>query len=313
MKKLVDLQVPKVKGGLSNVENQTEKKPDLVTRIKEAREDALVEKAVTQVFGLDNKAEAAEKPESLASQIVTKSMETQTTLIKQMGEDTKELKKEVDAANKSASEMQYALLSQQLTQIQTAQAKADESAKAALGAGAPKDAFGFYAQVKGELEKLTSKVTTPAAVTQTGMSDETQMRRKELELEQQRVLAQITSDNTKAQQEFSLKLAEFQDNKEIRRMEYADKKSFRTEGLQGVTDLVAAIGAGITQQGGPTEEDTEVAMEHPTKVGASKDKGAYINSFKCSLCGGEVPVNDGQEMATCPNPECNASFTIKDK
>ena len=310
-KEIVDLQVPAPKG-VEKVTTPEEKKKTVAERITAVEEDAMVLEATKKAHG---GGEGGGGPvESLATQIVTKSMDTQTKLIETMGTNTKELEKKVDAANESAATMQFQLLQQQMGQLQQAQKKTDDSAKEALGAGAPKSAFEHYNSVKGELEKLVSavKAAEPAPQPQQGMSDSTQIRLKELEMDQQRVLAQITADNTRAQNAFNLKLAEFQDNKEIRRMEYQDKKGFRTEGMQGVTDLVAALGAGLEKNGRPVNQGDTGTSE---KVAGSEEAemGAYISSFKCAVCGEDVPVQAGKGTAICPNPECNAGFTIKDK
>ncbi len=315
-KEIVNLNVPKVKG-VSTVTNPGNEKKGFAQELLETTQEAVKTKAAAQVLGIDIapaapvSKEVETKEDPLATQIVTKSMETQTRLIENMEKQTFELQKEVKAANQSASEMQFALLQQQLTQIQTAQAKTDESAKAALGAGAPKSAFEHYNSVKGELQKLISDLPQQRAeAAPAGMSDATTIRLKELEFEQSRALAQITADNTRAQQAFNLQLAEFSDNKELKRMEYQDKRAFRQEGLAGITDLVSAIGQGIKEGGGPGVE-TEETTATPKKVAEGADMGAFISSFQCSVCGTEVGVKEGDETAKCPNSECNAGFTIK--
>ncbi|KKN52927.1 hypothetical protein LCGC14_0607280 [marine sediment metagenome] len=314
MRKLVDVEVPKPKG-VEEVTAPEEKKKSVGERIAAAREDAIVLEATEKAHGLGTGSGAGPQ-ESLAVQIVTNSMKQQENAVKDMKDNEKELQNEIKEANAAVGTMQATMMQDLLTRIEKAQTKLDESAKVAQGTGAPISAFDGYKQVKGELSTLVAELVKdrPAAEAQhgQGMSDATQIKLKELEMEQTRALSQITADNTRAQNEFNLKLAEFQDTKEIRRMEYADKKNFRTEGLQGVTDIVAAIGAGIKTEGGPGNPG-DTATEKQPSGGEEAEMGAYINSFKCSVCGVDVPVQEGKGTAMCPNPECNAGFTIKDK
>lgn len=309
MKELVNVNVPKPKG-VEEVKAPEEKKRTVGERIIEAEEDALVHEATKKAHGL-GEGSGGQEP-SIQTQIVTNAMNMQTKAIENMDKRAGVLEGEIKIANKAASDMQFQLLQQQLTILQEAQQKSNEAAKEAQAAGAPKDAFGYYIQVRDHLEELVKKVTpskeeAAAATQKPGMSDATQIRLKELELQQQQVLAQITADNTRAREQFQLQMAEFTDNKEIRHLEYQDKKHFREEGLHGVTDLVEAIGAGVSQKGGPAGVTTAKPEAEEAEA------GAYISSFKCSVCGGEVPVGEGQTVAQCPNPECGASFQIKAK
>jgi len=311
MKELVNVNVPKPKG-VEEVKAPEEKKKTVGERIAEAEEDAAVLEATKKAHGLGQSGGALPEP-SIQSQIVTNAMNMQTKAIENMDKRAETLEGEIKIANKAASDMQFQLLQQQLTILQEAQVKSNEAAKEAMAAGAPKDAFGYYGQVKGELEKLVQSLPKPEATAgHPGMSDATQIRLKELELQQQQVLSQITADNTRAQQQFQIQMLEFADNKEVRRMDYHDKKHFREEGLHGVTDLVAALGAGVSQGGGPGNPG-ETAQETTRKVSEEQEAGAYVSSFTCGVCGGKVSVQDGQEVATCPNPDCNATFAIKAK
>ena len=310
MKELVDVNVPKPKG-VAEVTTPEAKKPDLADRIVEVQEKAIVSKATTEAFGLTGQGGGGEQPESLAVQIVTNSMKQQAEAVKEMKENEKALQENIKEANTAKDTMQTAMLQDMLGRIESAQTKLNDSAKAAQATGAPMSAFEGYKQVKGELSSLVTELTKdkPAAeaVQGQGMSDATRIRLEELALQQQQVLAQITADNTRAREQFTLQMAEFQDNKAVRRLEYEDKKHFREEGLHGVSDLVAALGAGVSGQGGPA--GATAAQPEAEEAEA----GAYVSSFKCGVCGGEVPVEEGQTVAKCPNPSCNASFTIKVK
>ncbi len=313
MKELVNVNVPKPKG-VEEVKAPEEKKKTVGERIIEAEEDALVHEATKKAHGLGPG--SGEQPESLAVQIVTKSMTQQQDAIKTMENDAKELRQDIKAANDAKANMQTAMLQDMLTRIESAQVKLNESTKAAQATGAPVSAFDGYKQVKDELSTLVADIqkTQPSAEAQhPGMSDATQVRLKELELQQQQVLAQITADNTRAHEQFQLQMLEFKDNKDVRHMEYQDKRHFREEGLHGVSDLVAALGAGVSEKGGPGTTSNVETKPGQQSESEEAEAGAYVSSFKCGICGGEVPVQEDATVAKCPNPECNATFTIKAK
>ena len=321
-KEIVNLKVPKVKG-VSTVTNPGNDKKGFAQELLETTQEAVKTKAAAQVLGINLNegasaaaAAAENKDDPLATQIVTNAMNQQTKAIENMDRRADKLEGKVEEANKSVASMQFELLQDQMKQLRQMQIDANEAAKEALAAGAPKDAFGHYNQVKGELETLVKgiKAVEPNPVVQAGMSDATQIRLKELEFRQNQALNQITADNTRAREAFQLQLAEFQDKKELRRLEYQDKRHFREEGIQGVSDIVAALGAGISQSGGPTgTEETMTARPKRGGGGGEEAMGAYVSSFQCSVCNSDVPVAEGELSAKCPNPDCNATFTIKSK
>ncbi len=308
MGKIVDFNFPKPKE-VSNMSQEEKKKVPFAQELIETQQEAIKTKAAAQVLGVDLGADAKKSEDSITTTIVTKAMDTQDKAIQRMESDAKELKDEVKEANQAVANMQWELLNEKLGRIEEAQKKSDESAKNAAAAGAPKDAFGYYNQVKDELGKLVQSLPQkePAPQHGGGMSDATQIRLKELELEQVRILEEIRQENQRANQEFQLKLAEFSDNKELRKMEYEDKRRFRQEGLQGLTDFATAIGASISaERGVPAETSEEVAR--PSRVKTGKEETAYIGAFDCAECGKEVLVTAGQNIATCPG--CGAKYTV---
>lgn len=312
MVKIEDVNVPKP-GEVSTVNKpEQEPKKSLAQELIEDQKEAIRLKATSDALGiqLGSGVKGEEKPESLQSQIVTNAMNTQNKLIEAMDAKTEKLEVKVEEANKSVAAMQFELLQDQVKQLRETQQEAIAAVKEAQAAGAPKDAFGYYSQVSSELEKLVEKIK-PAKEAEgaqhTGMSEATQIKLKELELQQQQVLAQITADNTRAREQFTLQMAEFQDNKDTRKLEYQDKKKFREDGLQGFTDLAAALGAGMSQGG------EAVGRSRRADVSEEAEAGAYVSSFKCEFCGSDVSVAEGQGVAQCSNPECGAQYTIKAK
>ena len=312
MKELVDVNVPKPKG-VGEVKAEETKRRPVGERIAEAREDAIVLEATEKAHGVGQGGGSNQEP-SIQSQIVTNAMNTQNKLIEAMDSKTEKMEVKVEEANKSVASMQFELLQDQMKQLKETQQEAIAAVKEAQAAGAPKDAFGYYSQVSSELEKLVGKIkpakeAAAAATQQPGMSDATQIRLKELELQQQQVLAQITADNTRAHEQFQLQMLEFKDNKDVRHMEYQDKRHFREEGMQGVSDLVNAIGAGVSEKGGPAVSSEGETGAGKQSKGEEAEAGAYVSSFKCGVCSAEVPVEEGQTVAKCP--DCGAGFSIK--
>lgn len=312
MKELVDVNVPKPKG-VAEVTTPEAKKPDLADRIVEVQEKAIVSKATTEAFGLTGQGSGGEQPVSLATQIVTNSMKQTADAVKEMKDNEKGLQNEIKEANAAVGQMQNTMTQDLLNRIEKAQTKLDDSAKSAQATGAPISAFDGYKQVKGELSTLVGEIQKQqpavADAQKAGMSEATQIRLAEIAMQQEQALAQIAADNVAAREVFQLQMLEFKDNKDMRQLEYQDKKRFREDGMQGVTDLVTALGAGVSEKGGPGNQGTTVEEQ----AAGEQEAGAYINSFKCGVCGGEVPVKEGQTVATCPNPECGAGFNIKAK
>ncbi len=314
MAKIEDANVPKPKG-VEEVKVPEANKKTVSDRIVQVQEDALVTEATKQAYGLGGGQGGGEQPESLAVQIVTNSMKQQQEAVKDMKDDTKVLQGELKEANAAVGQMQTVMFQDLLTRIEKAQTKLDASAETAKSTGAPVSAFEGYREVKGELSSLVGEIqkNQPNAETQkTGMSDATQVRLAEIALQQQQVLSQIAADSKRADKQFELQMAEFKDNKDIRLLDYKDKRHFREEGLQGVTDLVAALGAGVSGKGGPgnNPQGDKVTQQSESE---EAEAGAYISSFKCGVCGNDIGVQEGQTVVKCPNPDCGASFTIKAK
>ena len=317
MAKIEDVNVPKP-GEVSTVNKQEpEQKKSLAQELIEDQKEAIRLKATSAALGipLGSGEEGGGQQPSIQSQIVTNAMNAQNKLIENMDAKTEKMEAKVEEANESVSTMRFALLQDQMVQLKETQKEAIAAVKEAQAAGAPKDAFGYYSQVSGELAKLVEKIkpakeAATATSQQPAMSEATQVRLKELELKQQQVLAQITADNTRAREQFQLQMLEFTDNKEIRHLEYQDKTRFRQEGIQGVNDLVAALGAGVSQKGGPGSNPGSTVNEQASE-GKEAEADAYISSFKCGVCAADIPVESGQTVVKCPG--CGAGFSIKAK
>ena len=155
----------------------------------------------------------ARKEAPLATQIVLKAMDMQEKA-------TARLEAEVKEATAAAANAQYQLLEEQLNRIQEAQNKADEVAKEAIASRTSMDSKRMIVEGLSELAAAIGSGLAQSG--KEGMSDETQIRLKELELEQARVLAQIEAGSAREKQQFDLLVVVFRQYQEIARMTLGD-------------------------------------------------------------------------------------------
>ncbi len=214
-------------------EKKEEKKEEkngksLAERILEDEGKAIVGRATAEMFGLNR------KEATLATQIVLKAMEMQEKVLAGKEGRTKELEAEVKEARQSLEHIQFESLTEQLKKIEEDQKKVDEAVHV------QKDAFTYYYQVKAEVDRMV-KLIQP----QLAMSDATQIKLKELELEQQRVLVRSEADNLQSRQRFDMLLVIFREYMEMKRSEILRKEALQAETMRGLSDIVAAIGAAV--------------------------------------------------------------------
>lgn len=298
----------------TNKDKKEQTPPNLADRINQRVEEAIEAKATAAAYGINiNEAvnKKTDEGQGLATSIVTNAMQTQEKAIERMQSDAKELKEEIKEANAAAARAEYSLLNEKLDRIQDAQKKSDESAKKAAEAGAPRSSFDVYYEVKGALDKMVSdmRANQPVQAAQPSTANElsVQIELKKLELEQQRVLGEISANAKASDREFELKIRQFSADENYRKLEYEDKKNFRQQGLQGLTDIIGAFGAGIGRDMGEPGQETVIEPQ----PGEGEEMGAYITSFPCSVCGEPVNVEPGSAIARCS--DCGATFSIKPK
>ncbi len=205
----------------------------IAERIEEAAVEVSKLKATAKAFGIDLR-ETTKRETPLATQIVVKAMESQENAIKDMKGKTQELQREVKEATQNTSEIQLQLLTDMVKRLEAAQKRAGEAETAG-----PKDAFTHYREIKSEVE-LFMRTLRPQ-----GMSDATQIKIKELELQQQRELSRAEADNCRSKQLFDMVMVLGRDYMELKRVERQSREAFRAETIQGLSDLVAAIGEAL--------------------------------------------------------------------
>lgn len=279
-------------------ENLEKEKPSLADKILAHKERMKEAELVTQA---SDEGEGG-KGESLATTIVTKSIDATDKAVARLNEDTATLKKEIAEGRLEAQNNWKLFIDEKLERIKDAEAQAAKSAQKAGEAGAPPDVFAVYDKVQGELAKLLASQPPPAAEAQTGIKDETRITLARMELDQTRVLAEIQAQQQQHQQEFAIRMAEFTEESKRRWAEYNDGKRFKEQGLSGFQDLAAAIGAGIRQDQG---EAAGIAEESSLE--------ASLGSFPCQFCHTNIEVPPGTQKVVCPNEECGATFNLKGK
>jgi len=181
-------------------------------QMDEARKKAIENRVILEGLGIDlNPRSEREVP--LATQIVLKAMDMQEKA-------TARLEAEVKEGRQSAADYHYHILGEQLERIQEAQNRVDAMAKEALASRTSMDSKRMIVE---QLSELVAAIGSGLALPRKeGMSDETQIRLKELELEQARVLAQITADSAREKQQLDLLVAVFRQYQEIARMTLVD-------------------------------------------------------------------------------------------
>lgn len=286
--------------------NKETEQPSAADRVIEARIKAEEVKAT-----LDGLGGSAKPPEgdSLSVTIVKASMEQQTAILNQLTNQITQVHKDLDAARLEREQAQTQLYNERISILQQQKQELDQKAQEAKGAGVPPSQLDIYRSVRLELQKeideLKKDQPEPLPLSVKGMSDETQIRLKEMELEQARILTEMTLSREEKEKEWDLKLRQFDDEAKLRWAEYKDKKDFREKGLEGFEDLAHSVAEGITREreGGGSVKSRKSGKEETIE--------ASIRGFACQFCGTKIPVKPGDELVTCPNEECGAQYEVK--
>lgn len=268
------------------------KKPGFAQQILEDQKEALRVRAVQDTLGIG--ATSGGKPD-LATQIVTKSMETTDKAVGRLQEETEKLRQELIGAQKLAQENMNALYTERLARIGEAQQRMELAAQRAAEAGAPKDAFATYKEVQSAFEGFLSNQPQPQ-VAPRGMSDEVAITLKKMELEQARMLLELQQSAEVSRREFDLKLKQLEVDHSYKLLEHKDKMDTRRTGIETFQDLAQSVGKAVRSE----RETAEVAQ----------GVKAAITSFPCQLCGTAIPMpEDGGEIK-CPKAGCGATYSI---
>ena len=282
-------------------------------KVVEARERAAEMRVVEQTLGISGP--GAGGGESLAASVVTGAMGQQKILFDAFQAQIAQANLQLSEAKAERERAQTELYNEKVVILRAEREKLDDAAEAAKGAGAPKSQMDIYREIRkeidgeiGELKKDAPKVEGVQA-----MSADTIITLKKLELDQAMTLAKITADAQSQQNEFMLKMKEFDENAQRRWAEYKDSRDFRREGMDGVQDLVHAIGDGIAQdrKGAGGGDGSKITGKGEKKSAPDQEEkvGAFITSFPCSQCEEKVEVDEKAGKGVCPG--CGAEYAIR--
>lgn len=273
--------------------NMGEEKPSLADKLMKKKEEAIELQMTAQALGGGN----VEADESETLKLAKEVMQIQRETVKSVDDARKRTEEALAKAETAKNEAQTALYTHQLDAIKDAEARVKVASEAKPTPG--KSELEIFRKVRDEMQELMPE--KPEAATPPGISEATQLKITQLQLEQQRVLAQMQADRERQNREFDLKLAEFNENSRQRWAEYNDNKALREQGLSGLQDIAASIGAAVKGESGGVEETEGEHVE------------ASISSFPCQFCQTPVPVHPGDTKVKCPNEECGAQYDIKAK
>ena len=284
-----------------------EKIPSLSDKLLAAQEKAAEAAITMKTFGIGASGEAwaaHPPPESIDTKIIKDTLGMQKDALKSMADARKLTEESLHRAETAKNEALAQLYSHQLNTIRDAEARAQAVIQQSQRTEPPKSPFETYREIRGIVNELKEEIPKPGPAI--AVSDEVQIRLKQMEFDFQRQLVQMQADNTRSQREWDLRLLEFKENREQRQMEYQDKKRFREEGLAGLQDLVGAIGSGIVKEQGasnaPIAAQAPVEEEMPIQTKVVK--------FPCQFCQTPITIAPGQAHVICPNEKCAAEFDI---
>ena len=282
-----------------------EKTPSLADKLLTAQEKAAEAAITMKTLGIGTGGEVAPAhapTESIDTKIIKDTLSMQKDALKSMADARKLTEESLHKAETAKNEALAKLYSHQLDTIRDAEARARAIIEQSQGITPPKNPFDTYREIKAIVDELKEDVPKP---TPSGVSDEVQIRLKQMELDYQRQLAQMQAENMRLQREWEIRMLEFKENQDQRKIEYQDKKRFREEGLASLQDLISSIGSGITKERGgnsPIATQATQGEELPIQTKVTK--------FPCQFCQSPITVATGATHVVCPNEKCAAEFDI---
>ena len=262
---------------------------------RRAEEQKTEQEIVKQTFGIGTSDKTSDVP---AIKVAKEALDIQSATIKSLDEARKITQ---DALIKAETEKNNALTqlySLQMNTIKDAEARVQAAAARIEGGEKPKSAMDTFREIKGELDKMIEETPKPSPPSQAGLSEETQIKLKQMELDQSRVLFGLQADAEQRRREWDLKMREFEEDTRRRWAEYKDSREFREQGITGFTDLITSVGASVTKERivGSGESDLE----------------ASISQFPCQVCQTPIEVKPGATSIKCPKEGCGAEYQVKE-
>lgn len=296
---------PIIKGVVPPTGVGKEAEPTFVDEYVKLRRQKMSEQMVKEEFPpLETEKKEGKEEESLTTTIVKTAMENERKAREDLQDALQTREGDLKALQIAAQQARDELNRVQLDQMQKMIAKMEttvEQAKA--GQPQPKSNIEIIREAK-ELTALMREEAGPPAVASAPMIDpklsiELERMRQSHELQLKHLDLQLAQMN----QEFKLKLTEFESTNQRSWREYEDSKDFRRQGMSGLSDLVSAISQGFQGEMGETGgPETAEAVSGPHMA-------ASIKSFPCQFCEADIAVPPKGGKFTCP--ECHAEYEVK--
>jgi glycine cleavage system regulatory protein len=276
----------------------------LSQKIKKVQEDAILAEATTEAYRQHGMKPPEEKPKGgeEAPSVVSVALNQMNNMIKETNEMAKAKSVEVTAARKEADDARTNLFTTQLAMINELHKNLMETQKKMGEMNSPESAMAMVEKWEGILNRFKPQLqpeSTPVHAKVT--TDETALKLEQMRQNHEIEMEKLRSDRQKADHEFELRMAQFQE--EIRRhyREYEDSMKFRENAYNGFSDLAASIAAGIDKERGVATRVAENAAE------------PVLGGFNCELCGTHIDLMEGQEDYICPKDGCHATYKVKVK
>jgi len=241
-------------------------------------------------------------PSDLASTIVTKSIQATDNVMKRLEDDAARLQRKTAELESRGHELTNQMYQQQLEALKEERARIREEAEKAKNTGSVSD-FDTYKKIRSEMDELM-----PPSPPSMGMNADVAIRLKELELAQQRDIQRWQEERDERDRRWQLDLMRFQDETKRYWVEIENKKSFRSEGLQGFSDLASSIRAAVSgaQNGEAPENNNNPIGSNEANLEASPA------SFPCQFCESQVTVSSPDDsQANCG--KCGAQYNLRKK
>ena len=247
----------KVDTGAENAKGKKSFSEELI----ETQQEAIKTKAAAQIMGIDLHGSpsppAKSQEEPLASSIVTAAMTSMKDTNKEIREEANKLHERYETAVKERDIARASALENQIGALVESQNKLEEALKD-MKAGASRGAISEFKEARqllSEVQELGGKEAhgPPAPA----ISPELQITLMKMQHDHELAMKNLELQIANANRDYNLKVAEFQDNKDLRWKEYEDKKSGRGGMMSGFQDLVSSLAGNIT-----TEREVEEGITH---------------------------------------------------
>lgn len=277
-------------------------------RVEEVAEAAVVIKTLgIRPDSLEGNAKEKDGADNLPATLLTGALDAYKDAAKRAQETLDKKEADLKAARDSEDVAKAAYYQVQVDAVKETQARIEKALDELKKGGEPRDAVSILKEADDLIQHVNKMRPQPSTESKgtVVISEETQIRLEEMrqahDIEMKKLDIQISQMN----QDFQIRLAEFQDNRTAKMREYDDRKDFRNRGLEGFEDLAHSMAQGLTR-----EREGSVSTKGRKSV-AEETVQAAVRQFSCQFCGTKIPVKSDSESVTCPNDECGAQYEVK--